>query len=127
MRKTHQSGFSMVELIIAIALFAIAIPIVALLISTLSQLNDSAADTVVANSVAENKIESLRSKGFNGISDGTTTFSNELPTTLPVPRTASYTISSVSTSLKSVTVTISYGGKQTEYKTYLGELGVGQY
>lgn len=128
MKKILDStGFSIVELIVAITLFAVAIPAVAGLISVLTQMNDRTSDTVAINSIVENKVESLRSKGFNGVPVGTTSFSGELPAYLPTPRTASYTVSQVSPSVKAIDITISSGGKQTNFKTYLGELGVGQY
>jgi len=127
MKHNLQAGFTMSELIIGIVLFAMTIPIVAGVISTLSQMNDRTADTVSVSSIVENKVESLRSKGFNGVPLGTVSFSTELPTSLPTPRSASYTVTSVNSALKSVAVTVSYGGKQVDYTTYLGELGVGQY
>lgn len=127
MNKYTQSGFTITELIVAIVLFGVSIPAIALLIGTLTQLNDSATDTVLATSIAENKVESLRSKGFNAISNGTVSFTSELPEELPIPRTASYTVSTVDPSLKRASVTISYGGKESKFETYIGELGVGQY
>lgn len=127
MKQTSQAGFSIVELVVAITLFAIAIPAIAGLISVLTQMNDRTSDTIAINSIAENKVESLRSKGFNGVPVGTTVFTNELPSYLPTPKTASYTVSQVSSSVKAVDLTITTAGKQTNYKTYIGELGVGQY
>lgn len=127
MKHSKESGFSIVELIVAIVLFGIAIPAVAGLISVLTQMNDRTSDTVAINSIAENKIESLRSKGFNGVPVGTTTFTNELPGYLPTPKTASYVISQLSPSVKVVDVTVTTAGIQTNFKTYIGELGVGQY
>lgn len=127
MKKTSQAGFSIVELIIAIALFSIALPAIAGLVSLLTQMNDRTSDTVAITSIAENKVESLRSKGFNGIATGTTTFTSELPNYLPTPKTATYTVSQLSPSIKTVDIVITSAGKQTSYRTYVGELGVGQY
>lgn len=127
MKQTSQAGFSIVELIVAITLFAVAIPAIASLISVLTQMNDRTSDTIAINSIAENKVESLRSKGFNGVLVGTTDFTGELPNYLPVPKTAAYTVSQLSPSVKVVDVTVTTAGRQTNYRTYIGELGVGQY
>lgn len=126
-KKNSEAGITLVELIVAIVLLGLAIPLIVGLMTSLTQINDRAHDTSLLNAIAENKVESLRSKGFNGVTNGTFTFTNELPTSIPLPRTASYTVSNVSASLKSIEVTISYGTRQIQYKTYLGELGVGQY
>ena len=127
MKQTSQAGFSIVELVVAIALFAVAIPAIAGLVSVLTQMNDRTSDTIAINSIAENKVEGLRSKGFNGVPVGTTTFTNELPGYLPTPKTASYTVSQLSPSVKVVDVTVTTAGREARYRTYIGELGVGQY
>lgn len=131
--KSKEAGISIVELIIATTLIAICVPAIASMIAALTRLNDRAYDTTVVNALAENKIESLRSKGFAGVTNGTVDFTSELPATIAGPRSASYTISDsvTGTSLKIIDITISYSDfghtRQFAYKTFLGELGVGQY
>lgn len=128
MKNHHsQQGFSIVELIVAMVLFGIVVAVVGGLINVLTQMNDYTSDTVATSSIVQNKIESLRSKGYNGVTVGTVDFSNELPSTIPIPRAASYTVEQVSTSARAITVVITYRGKTHTYKTYLGELGVAQY
>lgn len=128
-----QSGISVVELIVAITLIALSVPVIAGMINALTQLNDRAYDMTTINALVENKVESLRSKGYAGISSGTVDFSSELPATIAAPRSASYTVSDSASgpSLKAINITISYNDygstRQLAYKTYLGELGVGQY
>lgn len=129
-RKTEK-GFTIIELLIAIAVVGILVPTLVGFVTTLNRLNDRARDLTLINSLAENKIESLRSIGYSGIDPGTTSFSGELPITLGNPKSASYVVTSPNTGIRQIDLTISYndhGSTQTvQYRTYIGELGVGQY
>lgn len=127
----HQNGFTIIELIVSIVVFAILVPSVASFLSLLNDMNDRARDTAIINALAENKVESLRSAKFTSLTDGTTNFTNELPSTITPPKSATYQISTPQSGLKMAFITITYNdhGKQKSlsYKTYIGELGVGQY
>jgi prepilin-type N-terminal cleavage/methylation domain-containing protein len=129
--RHKQAGFTIVELLIAIAVMGILVPTLAGLINTMNRLNDRARDLNIVNSLAENKAESLRSMGFSALSDGSTSFATELPVTLGSPKSATYTVSNPHTGIKQVDMTITYTDhNKTEtmrYRTYVGELGVGQY
>jgi prepilin-type N-terminal cleavage/methylation domain-containing protein len=129
--KHKQAGFTVIELLVAIAVVGILVPTLSGFVTELNALNDRARDLTIVNSLAENKIESLRSKGFTSLSDGTTTFTTELPVTLGSPKSATYVVSTPHTGIKQIDMTISYkdhGRIQTaQYTTYIGELGVGQY
>lgn len=127
----HQYGFTIIELLVSIVLFAILVPATASFLALLNDMNDRARDTAIINALAENKIESLRSAKFTSLTNGTTSFTSELPDTITPPRSASYQITTANTGLKQVDLNIAYNdhGKQKtlSYKTYIGELGVGQY
>lgn len=101
------------------------------ILSSHSALSQRGRDVSVANSYAENKIESLRSAGFLALTDGTTDITSELPSELKAPRSGSVVVSTVSSAIKRVNLTITYndqGAARTyTYSTYVGELGVGQY
>jgi prepilin-type N-terminal cleavage/methylation domain-containing protein len=129
-KKTEQ-GFTIIELLITIAVVGILVPTLAGFINTLNRFNDRARDLTLVNSLAENKVESLRSIGYSGITAGTTSFDSELPTTLGSPHSAIYTVTTPNTGIKQVDLSISYndhGTTQTvNYRTFVGELGVGQY
>jgi prepilin-type N-terminal cleavage/methylation domain-containing protein len=129
-KKTEQ-GFTIIELLITIAVVGILVPTLAGFINTLNRFNDRARDLTLVNSLAENKVESLRSIGYSGITAGTTAFDSELPATLGSPRSAIYTVTTPNTGIKQVDLSISYndhGTTQTvNYRTFVGELGVGQY
>lgn len=90
-----------------------------------------ARDLALANAYVEGKVESLRSKGFLGLSDGTTDITAELPTELNAPRSGSMQVSSPSSGIKRVVIDINYNSqgadKSVTYTTNIGELGAGQY
>jgi prepilin-type N-terminal cleavage/methylation domain-containing protein len=129
--KQKNEGFTLVELIVAISILAIYVGTVTGLIITNSRLAQRTRDLATTNSFVENKIEALRSAGYLSLSDGATDITSELPSELRSPRTASQTISSVSTSVKQIAISLTYNDVGTQrtynYKTYVGELGVGQY
>jgi prepilin-type N-terminal cleavage/methylation domain-containing protein len=129
-KKCSQKGFTIVELVVTIVVAGFIIPAVALALTNLSVVNKIARDKTLANMLVQNKAETLRSAGYNSLSDGTTSFVSELPNTIGSPRSASYTISSPTTSIKQVDITISFteyhNSKSLSFRTYISELGVGQ-
>lgn len=126
-----QTGFTIVELIVSIVLIAASVPVMTGLVNLLGSLNDRSRDMASIHALTEHKSEALRSAGFSSLSNGTTAFTDELPQSVGLPRSATYTISSVSASLKQVDFAVSYNDHGTTrnltYRTYIGELGVGQY
>ncbi len=126
----NDKGFTVVELMLGIAVFAIVTPAIIQSVISLNGLNDRASDLTYANIIAENKIESLRSDGYNALVDGTYDFSADLPASFTPPRIASYTISSPVTGVKDLLVSIQYTDdgvdRILEYKSSIGELGVSQ-
>lgn len=129
-KTTPNQGFTIVELIITVVAAGVIIPAVLLALTNLSVVNKQARDQTLANMLAQNKIETLRSTGYNSLSDGTTSFSAELPSTMGSPKSASYTVSSPQTGIKQIDVSISYTAyqkaKSLSFRTYISELGVGQ-
>lgn len=127
----QQNGFTIIELLITIVVIAILVPMIAGMMSMIDALNDRARDRAAINALVENKVESLRSISFIGLNDGTTDFSSELPASVGQPRSATYVISSVSSALKQVDVAVTFSdhgqSRTMSYRTYIGELGVGQY
>jgi len=128
---TAEKGFTVVELLVTIVVSAILVLAVNTILISHAYLSQRGRDLVLSNAYAELKIESLRSAGFLGLNDGTANITNELPSELSTPRSGTLVISSPSTGLKQAVITISYneqGRTRTHtYKTYIGELGVGQY
>lgn len=127
----NESGFTLVELLVTILVSSILVGVLSTISSNNSFMAQRGRDLTVVNSFAENKVEELRSKGFSTLVNGTTSLTSAMPNELQAPRSGSLVISDASTGLKLVVVALTYSdqGKpltQT-YKTYIGELGVGQY
>lgn len=130
MTAKHEQGFTLIELILTIAVFAIVMPAIAIGINNLTVINNRARDLALVNMLAQNKVESLRSAGYNSIPIGSTDFTPELPPTLASPKVANYTVTNSTPGIKEVLITISYRDysqtKTVNYKTIISEIGVGQ-
>lgn len=136
MIKQVESGFTIVEIIVAITVAGFVTLGLSVMVTNLNVVSDRTRDLVTATSAAENKYEDLRNSTYLALSDGTIDFTSELPTTLAEPRQATYTIADstltdISAAVKEVDVTIvynSHGKTETlRFKEFIGELGVGQY
>jgi prepilin-type N-terminal cleavage/methylation domain-containing protein len=129
--RGRASGFTLVELLVSLMASAILIGSLTVAVNAQSALAQRHRDMVIATAFANTKIEALRSAGFLGLTNGTTTITSELPSELKAPRSATLAISSYSTSVRKATLTLSYndrGNTRTfSYSTFIGELGVGQY
>ena len=127
----NTSGFTIVELLVTLMACAIMIGGVSVAVNSQSVIAQRHRDLVIANSYANGKVESLRSKGFLGLSAGTTDVTSELPSELKAPRSGTLVVSAESASVWRAALTVSYserGSTRTlEYTTLIGELGVGQY
>jgi prepilin-type N-terminal cleavage/methylation domain-containing protein len=128
--KPAEGGFTLVELLVTIAVAAIVTLTLNQVVTNYVHLNQRGRYLNLANSFAESRIELLRNSGFNSLNIGTTNLTSQLSTQLPPSRSASMTVSSPFTGIKKVDLSISYkdqGQTQTyNYSTYIGELGVGQ-
>ena len=124
-------GYTIVELITAMTVGVIIMGSAFLILVSQLHLSQRGRDLVLMNSYVENKIESMRSKGYLGLSNGTTNIGSELPTELALPATGTMEITTSSTGLKKIDIDINYNDQGTNrvylYTTYVGELGVGQY
>lgn len=130
LKQAPANGFTIVELIVTIVIMGVIIPAVALALTNLTVVDYQARDLALANMIAQNKVETLRSAGYNSLSNGTISFSAQLPNTMGSPKSASYSISIPKTGVKQIDVSISYTeykkSRSVAYRTYISELGVGQ-
>lgn len=128
--KKVQGGFTVIELLIGIGLFGLITPSISFAIVSINRINDRAADLTYASVIAENKIEYLRSAGFNSLTNSVTDFTNELPATFTAPRTATYTVTTPETGMRKIEILISYTDhgttKNLNYGSIISELGVAQ-
>lgn len=126
-----QVGFTVVELIVAIAVGGVLATSASVIIVEQARVSQLGRDTTLANSYAETRIEAARSAGYLNLANSTTDITSDLPDELSPPRSGSLTISDHATGAKLVALTITYnnqGEAQTyNYQTLVGELGVGQY
>jgi prepilin-type N-terminal cleavage/methylation domain-containing protein len=129
-KPSSNKGFTIVELVVTIVIMGIIIPAVAIALTNLTIVDYQARDLALANFIAQNRVETLRSAGYNSLSNGTTSFTAQLPNTMGSPKSASYTVSTPQAGIKQVDVAISYTEykktKNISYRTYISELGVGQ-
>lgn len=129
--SNSQSGFTIAELIIAIAVGAIFATILSLILIDQARLSQQGRDITLANSYAETRIETLRSAGYLNLTNGSTDITSDLPSELKPPRSGILTISDYATGIKQIDLSITYNDQGTQrtsnYKTLVGELGVGQY
>lgn len=127
----NDAGFTLVELLVTIFVSVILISSLSVITNNNVSIAQRGRDLTVVNSFAENKVEELRSKGYPTLANGTTDITTSMPDELDTPRSGSIQVSDASTGLKLIVVTLSYtdaGVSRTQtYKTYIGELGVGQY
>jgi len=130
MKAKNTAGFTIVELLVTIALSGIIIGSLSQVVTTYLHLSQRGRFLNLANSYAEAKVETLRNLGYNDISLGTTNISSELPSQLPPTRSASMVVTSPSGGIKQVDLTVTYKDQGQSnsygYTTYVGELGVGQ-
>lgn len=129
----NQKGFTLVEIIVTIVVAGIMMIGLSSTVIGIRLINARAKDAALVNSIVEDKVEELRSQTFVRLVNGTYDFTDELPDTITDDRTATYTVATASgnVALKEITITISYNDFNEEdvyeYKTFIGELGVGQY
>jgi prepilin-type N-terminal cleavage/methylation domain-containing protein len=128
--RLAEGGFTLVELLVTIAVAAVVTLSLNQIVNNYVHLNQRGRYLSLANSFAESKIESLRNNGFNALSLGATNITSLLSAQLPPSRSASMTVTSPYTGIDQVDITISYKdqGQTVSYKysTYVGQLGVGQ-
>ena len=129
MKSKNTSGFSVVELIVAMVVGLTFISSMNLITDSYTNLGVRSRNLVLANSYAEAKVEGLRNNGYNSLNIGSTNIGSELPSQLP-DHSGNLTISQPQAGIKQVDVSISYFDEGTSrtytYRTYIGELGVGQ-
>jgi prepilin-type N-terminal cleavage/methylation domain-containing protein len=128
--KASQTGFTLVELLVAIAVGAVVTLSLTQVVTGYIHLSQRGRYLNMTNAYAEAKIEALRNQGYNGVPLGASSLAAELPSQLPVGKSGTMDVTQASPGLKQVDLSITYkdqGQNNTyTYRTYLGELGVGQ-
>ncbi|HZM63664.1 MAG TPA: prepilin-type N-terminal cleavage/methylation domain-containing protein [Candidatus Saccharimonadales bacterium] len=124
-------GFTLVELMVTIVVFAIAITGIGSMyyVMQITEVRSQRLD--IATRAARSKIESLRNNGYNSLTpDSTIDFTSDLPSDLPSGKTGSVAVSQPMPELRRVDVTIQYSdyGKQqtVTLSSNIGVIGIGQ-
>ncbi|MDZ7744674.1 MAG: prepilin-type N-terminal cleavage/methylation domain-containing protein [Candidatus Saccharibacteria bacterium] len=130
-KLTNQFGFSLIELLIVVAVFSFAAGSIISLFMGIQGMQRRAEDLESARHAAELKIESLRNIHYNNLEpDETIDFTSELPNDLPEPNTGTVEVSEPSPGLRRVNVTVSYnnGPEQREVRlsSIIGAIGITQ-
>ncbi|MEO5691408.1 MAG: type II secretion system protein [Candidatus Saccharimonadales bacterium] len=137
MRISQTAGFTLIELIVTIAVIGILLPVVIMFLNAINTMNGRANTLSTVNAYAENRIEAFRSAGFQSvpITAGAVAFTGteSLPEGVPKPKSATYEVTyaqSGNTSVKKIVIITNFrspsGTETKKFITYLGELGVGQ-
>jgi prepilin-type N-terminal cleavage/methylation domain-containing protein len=113
-RLGNQSGFSLIELVVASTLLAIAGTSVVTVFVAVTNLNRQARNLTIATQKAQEKIEVYRNTSFNTISTGTTSFTGELPAELRSPKSGTIEVTDVEPDLKRIDITLTYNENRTK-------------
>ena len=129
--QDDQRGFTLVELLVSIAVIGIAAIGIASLFYTVQYTQRSARYQETATRAAQRQIEVLRNSSYNSLVSGETiTFTSSLPPSLPGTKSGTAVVSEPSPGLKRVDVTVSYTDngrtKTTNLSSYIGVIGIAQ-
>ena len=130
-QKQNLKGFTIVELVISLVLIGFALIIISNIFINLGTINRQAYHLLLANNIAQQKIETYRQTAYNSIPTGSpaVTFTDELPTSLRTPKNAYINISEIQPGLKQIDVYITYtdgATKNIEKSTYITQEGLRQ-
>lgn len=129
--KDKQSGFTLVELVVAIAVIGLLVTGVTSLYITIETTQRKTRLLETATRAGEKKIEELRNNHYNTLTNGSTIdFTTELPSTLPEPHSGTVDVSEPTPGVKRVDLNITYRDgridKEVELTSMIGVLGLGQ-
>lgn len=126
-----QSGFTVVEVTVTIVLLGFVVLGVTQLYLSIQRVQEKTAWLQTASRAAQTEIESLRNDNYNSLTDGQIiTFTDQLPTNLPAPRSATARVSEPQSGLKKVDITVSYGDhgsvRNVKVTSLIGIIGISQ-
>lgn len=129
--KRNEGGFTLIELIVTIVVTGLIIIAITTLFITIERTQHRTQLLETATRAGEQQIEALRNNNYNSLTAGSTiNFTNDLPDSLPSPRSGTVAVSEPTEGVKRVDVTVSYrdGSKTRDVKlsSLIGQLGIGQ-
>lgn len=132
-KKKIGAGFTIVEIVIAVAVLGVMIVAVTNLVIGVATIQRQNQHLTLASRLAEAKIESLRNNHYNNLvnSPPVIDFADELPADLPEPRSAQVTVSEPDPGLKQLDIVITYRegsrNKSVEMSALIGNIGISQW
>lgn len=127
----NTNGFTLVELIVAIAIIGLMASGITSLYIAIDNTQRRTRLLETATRAGEKKIEELRNNHYNALlNDTVITFTDELPSALPAPRSGTISVSEPVAGIKRVDLHISYtdgkANRSVELSSLIGVLGIGQ-
>lgn len=126
-----QSGFTVVEVTVTIVLLGFVVIGITELNLSIQRIQEKTSWLQTASRAAQTEIEALRNDNYNSLTDGQViTFTDQLPSKLPAPRSATARISEPQSGLKKVDITVSYSDHGTtrdvKVTSLIGVIGISQ-
>lgn len=126
-----QSGFTVVEVTVTIVLLGFVVIGITELNLSIQRIQEKTSWLQTASRAAQTEIEALRNDNYNSLTDGQViTFTDQLPSKLPAPRSATARISEPQSGLKKVDITVSYNDHGTtrdvKVTSLIGVIGISQ-
>ncbi len=130
-RFTNQKGFTIVELVVTIAVLGVMIVAVAGVFESVQSIQRKTTRYEQATRLATQKLESLRNNNYNNLVPGSTIdFSNEIPTDQLPNANASINITEPNPGLIRADVSISYSDNSSprtvKLSSLIGIIGITQ-
>lgn len=131
MRRTRESGFTLIELIVTISIMGLLIIGLVNLFITIEASQRKSYHLEIASRAGEQQIEELRNSQYGNLDvDDDIDFTDDLPEDLPEPRSGIVEVSEPEPGIKRVDVTITYkdggGSKTVKQSSLIGVIGIGQ-
>jgi prepilin-type N-terminal cleavage/methylation domain-containing protein len=131
MSGDKQDGFSLVELVIALAVIGIAAAGITSLFISIRNVQTQTSYVDLATRAAQREIELLRNDNYGSLTPGQTIdFTDQLPGSLPRGRTGTVQVSQPTDDLRRIDVTVKYlsGGQQRTItlSSLIGVIGITQ-
>ncbi|MGH7142461.1 MAG: type II secretion system protein [Candidatus Saccharimonadales bacterium] len=126
-----EAGFTIVELIITIAVFGLVVAGLSEVFISLDNVQRNGSYLETATIAAQTEVESLRNNNYDQLTNGQTiNFTSQLPSNLPSPDSGSAVISEPITGIKRVDATVSYTQDghtvSVELSSLIGIIGISQ-
>lgn len=124
----NEAGFTIVELVVTIALITIVAGSITELFVSLQRIQLQTSYLNSASHAAQTEIESLRNSSYNSLTPGQNIdFSNSLPSTLP-DKTGTVVVTQPADGLRRVDVTVTYRyvnvTRSVELSSLIGVIGI---